>query len=128
MSKRNKTKACFCGSGLNYTDCCGRFIDEGVNAPTPEHLMRSRYSAYCLVNEDYLLKTWHASTRPASLDLDSGAVKWIGLEIIDAPEVQGDSATVEFVARFKQNGRAGKLHENSRFLREQDRWLYVDGT
>lgn len=89
--------------------------------------MRSRYSAYCLGDEAYLLKTWHSSTRPASLDLNNNPVKWIGLEIIDAPEVLGDSGSVEFVARFKQNGRAGKLHENSRFLREQDRWLYVDG-
>ncbi|MGW8247329.1 MAG: YchJ family protein [Acidiferrobacterales bacterium] len=127
MSKRNKTNLCFCGSGLTYTDCCGRYIDESVIVPTPEHLMRSRYSAYCLGDEAYLLKTWHSSTRPASLDLNNNPVKWIGLEIIDAPEVLGDSGSVEFVARFKQNGRAGKLHENSRFLREQDRWLYVDG-
>lgn len=89
--------------------------------------MRSRYSAYCLGNEDYLLQTWHSSTTPAALELDDSPVKWVGLEIIDAPEVEGDTATVEFVARFKQNGRAGKLHENSRFLREHARWFYVDG-
>lgn len=90
--------------------------------------MRSRFSAYCLGNEAYLLKTWHASTRPASLDLDKHAVKWVGLEIIDAPEVHGDSATVEFIARYKQNGRAGRLHENSRFRRDRSQWFYLDGT
>lgn len=127
MNKRNKTNSCFCGSGQAYSDCCGCFIDDGENAPTPEHLMRSRYSAYYLGNEDYLLKTWHPSTRPASLNLDNNPVKWVGLEIIDAPEARDDNATVEFIARFKQNGRAGKLHENSRFLREMDRWYYIDG-
>jgi SEC-C motif-containing protein len=90
--------------------------------------MRSRYSAYCLGDEAYLLKTWHASTRPESLNLADNPVKWIGLEIIAAPDYQGDEATVEFVARFKQNGRAGRLHENSRFRRDRMQWFYLDGT
>lgn len=97
-------------------------------APTPEALMRSRYSAYVLSNEPYLLATWHASTRPEKLNLnEQTTIKWSGLDIISAPEAGSDAGFVEFVARFKDNGRAGKVHERSRFRRENDRWFYVDG-
>ena len=128
MNKRNKTHLCFCGSGQTYIDCCGRFIEGAEEAATPESLMRSRYSAYCLGNENYLLKTWHPSTRPNSLHLHEGAVKWTDLEIIAAPDAEGNEATVEFVARYKQNGRAGRLRENSRFRRDGSQWFYLDGT
>lgn len=88
--------------------------------------MRSRYTAYALQNEDYLQATWHASTRPASEALTQDATKWLGLEIRrHVPD--GDKAVVEFVARCKVGGRAQRLHETSRFVREQGRWFYVDG-
>jgi len=90
--------------------------------------MRSRYSAYCLGDEAYLLKTWHPSTRPGSLHLGESPVKWVGLEIITAPEATGDEARVEFIARYKQNGRAGRLNENSRFRRDRSQWFYLDGS
>jgi SEC-C motif-containing protein len=89
--------------------------------------MRSRYSAYCLGNKVYLLNTWHPSTRPETLHLNENPVKWVGLEIANAPEVLGDEASVEFIARYKQNGRAGRMHEVSRFKREKAKWFYVDG-
>lgn len=90
--------------------------------------MRSRYTAYVLLNEPYLKATWHASTRPAALDLDAEPqFRWIGLTI-KRHEVQGeDRATVAFVARYKIGGRAFRLSETSRFVREDGRWLYVDG-
>jgi SEC-C motif-containing protein len=88
--------------------------------------MRSRYSAYVLGLEDYLLATWHSSTRPAGLDLGSGPQpRWLGLEV-KARSGGGDAATVEFVARCRIGGRAQRLHEVSRFLREGGRWYYVD--
>lgn len=89
--------------------------------------MRSRYSAYVKGLEAYLLASWHSSTRPAALDLAlAPQPKWLGLEVkacVDA----GDEATVEFVARCRVGGRAQRMHEVSRFLREQGRWFYVDG-
>lgn len=89
--------------------------------------MRSRYSAYALGREDYLLATWHASTRPAALDLAAAPPpKWLGLEV-KAHTATDDAATVEFVARCKIGGRAQRLHETSRFVREDGRWYYVDG-
>lgn len=90
--------------------------------------MRSRYSAYVLGLEPYLLATWHPSTRPASLDLAAGVpTQWIGLEVKRHVATGSDAATVEFVARYKVGGRAHRMHELSRFVRENGRWFYVDG-
>lgn len=90
--------------------------------------MRSRYVAYGLGLEPYLLDTWHPSTRPTSLGFDKEVpLNWIGLTI-NRHELQGeDKAIVEFVARYKVGGRAYRLHETSRFVREGGRWFYVDG-
>lgn len=88
--------------------------------------MRSRYSAYVMHLEDYLLTTWHPDTRPAALDIANDASKWLGLEVKRHEEF-ADTATVEFIARYKIAGRAHRLHEISRFVREDGRWFYVDG-
>ena len=91
--------------------------------------MRSRYTAYVLGLEDYLLQTWHEDTRPPSLDLaDNAQTKWLGLEVKRSETTGPDSAIVEFVARYKLNGRAHRLHEISRFLKAGEKWYYVDGT
>jgi SEC-C motif-containing protein len=119
--------ACPCGSGCALQDCCGRY-HEGQRAPDAERLMRSRYSAYVLGLEDYLLATWHPSTRPAALELDATPrPQWLGLAVKAHTPLDETHATVEFVARYKLNGRAFKLHETSRFERVDGRWLYVDG-
>lgn len=89
--------------------------------------MRSRYSAYVLKLEPYLLATWHADTRPAALDLAQDATTWLGLEIKRRAQDAPDSAIIEFVARYKVGGRAYRLHEISRFVREDGWWFYVDG-
>jgi SEC-C motif-containing protein len=89
--------------------------------------MRSRYSAYALALHAYLLASWHPSTAPG--DLDGQPVKWLGLEVLHAAE-QGDAGVVEFVARYRDlahGGRAARLHEQSRFVREGGHWLYIDG-
>ena len=89
--------------------------------------MRSRYSAFVLCNEQYLLATWHRSKRPDSVPF-SANVKWLGLRIVDARSTGAASAEVEFVARSKaSNAAAVRLHERSRFVFEDGRWFYVDG-
>ena len=90
--------------------------------------MRSRYVAYALGLESYLLTTWHATTRPTSLALDKEPnLRWLGLNI-KRHELDGENrAFVEFIARYKIDGRAYRLHETSRFVREDGRWFYVDG-
>ena len=90
--------------------------------------MRSRYSAFVLGLEDYLRATWHPDTRPAELELDAApSPQWLGLVIKSYTPLDDSHATVEFIARYKLNGRAFQLHETSRFERVGGRWLYVDG-
>jgi SEC-C motif-containing protein len=88
--------------------------------------MRSRYSAFVQGDADYLLATWHASTRPALLTLDANA-RWLGLEVRAHRRTGEDSAIVEFVARHRVGGRAVRQHEVSRFVREAGLWYYLDG-
>ena len=88
--------------------------------------MRSRYSAFVLQRVNYLLATWHSSQRPATLALDSKA-HWLGLEVRQHQLTDAHHAEVEFVARYRVAGRAVRLHERSRFVREAGRWYYVDG-
>jgi SEC-C motif-containing protein len=118
---------CPCGSGKPYAQCCGPYHG-GAAAPTAAALMRSRYAAFVLGNADYLHASWHASTRPESLILEP-EVRWLGLDVRRCEQggADDDKGTVEFVARYKVNGKAGRLHEVSRFLRENGRWYYVDG-
>jgi SEC-C motif-containing protein len=118
---------CPCESGNTYLECCGRWhrgLAEGVHAPGAEALMRSRYSAYAMGLSDYLLATWHPSTGPGELEIFP--VKWLGLDVRQALE-SGDAGVVEFVARCREAGRAQRMHETSRFVREGGRWYYIDG-
>lgn len=126
MLKTLPGAGCPCG-GSAYAQCCGRF-HQGATAETAEQLMRSRYCAYALGLMEYVHRTWHPSTRPplAELTHDPSA-KWLGLQVKRQQE-NGDQATVEFVARYKVGGRAHRLHETSRFVRENGKWYYVDGS
>lgn len=89
--------------------------------------MRSRYSAFVVDDLDYLRDTWHPTTRPARLAPNPPDLRWLGLEVRRQVALDATHATVEFVARHKQRGRATRLHEISRFERVEGRWLYVDG-
>ena len=121
-----KKTACPCG-GTNYTQCCGRFHG-GTLPDTAEQLMRSRYSAYAMDLMDYVRQTWYPRTQPAPDELaHDAATKWLGLDVKKHVPM-GDEATVEFVARYKVGGRAHRLHEVSRFVREDGKWFYVDGS
>ena len=118
--------ACECGTGRRYAECCGRWHG-GEPAPDAQALMRSRYTAFVRRLGDYILATWHPSTRPRSIDFDP-AQKWLGLKIVTATATGIATAEVEFIARFRLGGAsAARLHERSRFVREGERWLYVDG-
>lgn len=119
---------CPCGRGgssgpLAFRACCGGYLAATDRAaPDAESLMRSRYSAYVRRDTQYLLATWHPATRPDRLDLDDD-VTWLGLEIREAGERH-----VEFAATYRgPDGRVGRLHERSRFVRQGGRWLYVEG-
>ncbi|WP_426701884.1 YchJ family protein [Rhodanobacter sp. Col0626] len=120
---------CPCGNPLGYIQCCGPLHD-GAVATTAAQLMRSRYSAYVLKREDYLLSSWHPDTRPTSLRLGAQQPPptWLGLEIRRQQDIDADHAMVEFVARYRLGGgRAQRQHETSRFVRTDGRWYYLDG-
>lgn len=117
-----------CLSGEPYGQCCGRFHSGSAEAATAEQLMRSRYSAFALMDADYLRRTWHPEMEPASLDLDP-AMEWRRLDITSTSRggPLDTEGTVEFKAHFRHGGERGVLHERSRFVREHRRWLYLDG-
>jgi SEC-C motif-containing protein len=116
--------ACPCGLPEAYDRCCGRFHSRTADAPTAEALMRSRYCAFVLEDEGYLVRTWHPRTRPARVEFDPG-MRWTGLEILDTSDGSAfhSAGTVTFRASF----RGGALHERSRFERVDGAWVYVDG-
>ena len=121
-------RPCPCGTGLPYGECCGRLHDGTASAATAEQLMRSRYSAFAVGAADYLLATWHQTTRPARLDLDDD-VRWTGLEVLATTggSLLAAEGTVEFRASYVRDRRPGAQHENSRFVRDGGRWTYLDG-
>ncbi|AOW94355.1 hypothetical protein BFN03_03110 [Rhodococcus sp. WMMA185] len=120
---------CPCQLGESYDNCCGRYHRGEAKAPTAERLMRSRFSAFALLDVAYLSRTWHPSTRPANLELDPGR-RWTRLDILGtcAGGLFDTTGTVEFRAHYEENGRRGSQRENSRFVRENGDWLYVDGS
>ena len=123
--KSDKT-SCPCGSDRSYQRCCG-LLHEGVPAADATSVMRSRYAAYVMSNEAYLLDTWHPSTRPRHISFDQQQ-RWLGLRVVGAKLTGDATAEVEFIARFRIGGAtAARLHERSRFVCNSGRWLYVDG-
>ncbi len=125
-----KHKICPCGSGIALSECCGPLLVGDKHAASAEQLMRSRYSAYVLNNDKYLASTWHPSMRsPDISDDDQQKPDWLGLEIVNTVAGKPDDTegTVEFIARFKIDNQAGRLHEKSQFIKEEGRWYYLDG-
>jgi SEC-C motif-containing protein len=134
MGSKKQAKAsatsCPCGHG-DFEQCCKPYLDGVKLAPTAEALMRSRYSAYSLARTEYVLRTWHHSTRPSDLNLDEDAQQgeWIGLTVKQHTQSDDTHAEVEFVARYKPKGGgpAQRMHERSRFVKEEGQWFYIHG-
>ncbi|MFF2329485.1 MULTISPECIES: YchJ family protein [unclassified Streptomyces] len=117
---------CPCGLPATYADCCGRLHAGTAAAPTCEALMRSRYTAFAVQDEAYLLRTWHPDTRPPAVDFDPGT-RWVRLEILDTTDGSAfhTTGTVTFRAHCTDNGRPDSLHEKSRFVRSGGAWVYA---
>lgn len=132
--QENKTCPCQSNSQSDehnhalYSKCCQPIHQDITKATTAEALMRSRYSACALLNETFMLNSWHPETCPPGLSLEP-KVSWIGLEIKATTAGGGDddNGEVEYVARCKSNGRASRIHEISRFTRHNGHWVYLDG-
>lgn len=124
----NPMQPCPCTSGHNFGSCCGPYIEGERHADTASALMRSRYSAYTLHHADYLLATWHPSTRPASLDFDP-QTQWMRLELAESSQGEpGDTTgTVFFTAHFISGKQLCTMSEKSQFRQENGKWFYIDG-
>lgn len=132
MAKKNQLEQpCFCGSLQTYSTCCYIGHTNITEVLTAEQLMRSRYSAYVMANIEYLMKSHHSSTRPEKekdeiLNWTKG-VEWVRLEVINTSyglesDIEG---AVEFKAYFKENGIVSVIHENSKFVKENQHWVYL---
>jgi len=109
-----------------FSNCCQQYIKGSKFPDTAEQLMRSRYSAYVVEDKDYLLSSWHLSTRPDQIDFDTNS-KWLGLKIISCSEgkIDDQDGWVKFIARFKIAGKAQRLEEHSYFTRVSGHWQYL---
>jgi SEC-C motif-containing protein len=109
---------CPCGLPAGYDECCGRY-HRGAAAPTPELLMRSRYSAFTRGDGAYLLRTWHPSLRPAQIETGQG---WVRLEVLGS---SGGLLDAEGEVHFRAHHVGGIVEERSRFVRDAGRWVYL---
>ncbi|MGD1903186.1 MAG: YchJ family protein [Geitlerinemataceae cyanobacterium] len=133
ISAASPTQPCPCGTGRTLGQCCGQYHDGKLPAPTAETLMRSRYSAYCLKNIDYLVNTEHPDSRQPnarqSIAATARSATWVGLKVLGTKAGGGgdDTGVVEFMAVYRSGAEVAQLHERSRFRKEAGRWFYVDG-
>ncbi len=123
---------CPCGTDLPFEDCCGPFHEGKRLPPTALALMRARYTAYVTGNIDYIFTTQEttgAEADRASTEAWSKNSEWLGLEIVSVEGGEGrdDTATVEFIARYKHKDEEHAHHEEASFRRSADRWILVDG-
>jgi len=122
------TDPCPCGTGEPFGGCCLPLHRGERQAETAEELMRSRYSAYCVGDFEYVWKTWHPRTR-AEQPVSGDGPTWMGLQIVDvvAGQAGDEHGEVEFRAYYREGRRTGTLHERSRFAVRARRWFYLDG-
>ena len=116
---------CPCNPAKKYSECCQKAHQNINTVTTAEQLMRSRYSAFVLANVNYLQKSHHSTTRPnkqekRDIEKWTKSVNWLQLEILNTTE-----DTVEFKASFKENGSVQVIHENSKFCKENNHWVYL---
>lgn len=129
----NEQQQCYCGNQQLFADCCEPLLNNEKVAKTAEALMRSRYSAFCTNNVDYLIATHHPSKHEgddkAQLLNTITSCKWLKLSITATQKgLSNDSdGTVEFIAVYEENQQLFQLREKSQFVQENGHWYYLDG-
>lgn len=120
----NAKTTCPCGSNVIYSDCC-KPLHQGQTAASAETLMRSRFSAFALQLDGYLLSSWHPETRPEQISLEPNT-QWKRLEIISASN-DAQQGSVHFKAYYQELNQWHLLEETSKFLFENNHWFYHSG-
>lgn len=122
---------CYCGNSIAFEMCCLPIINGETKAENAEQLMRSRYSAYCINNSDYIHNTYASSKQAENSVRDIAAfaelANFIGLTVYNFEEVD-NTATVHFKADYLCDGYYCQLEETSNFIVEDNQWRYLDGT
>lgn len=129
MSPDKAKNTCPCCSGKPFADCCEPIIADHSKATTAEQLMRSRYTAFTLANNQYLMESWAQETRPKEIHTEDDTIQWITLEVKNCEDGnRGDErGFVTFTASFLSSGHLCQLHEKSSFIQDKGRWYYLDG-
>lgn len=114
---------------MAYEECCGLYHSGKHHALTAEALMRSRFTAFAMCNETYILDTWDSAHRPPKVKFPEPAVTWTHLEILARKkgESKDTKGMVEFKAYYQLNNEEYVVNEISRFRKQQERWYYLDG-
>ncbi len=131
----NVNSFCPCGNNTKYKKCCKIFHENIEKPKTALELMRSRYCAFALNLSEYIIKTTHKD----NLDFTNDILNWKkdienfslntefkDLEILEFLEGEFESF-VTFKATLFQGNQDISFVEKSRFLKENNMWLYVDG-
>ncbi|MCB0065183.1 MAG: YchJ family protein [Caldilineaceae bacterium] len=123
---------CPCGSGSAYNTCCEPYLTGRAIPALPEQLMRSRYTAFCRREINYLIATHHPSQREPNdrrtLGESIRETEWLSLRVLQTQQAPAaDKGAIEFVAFYRNQGTVGQLHERSEFVREDGRWYYLHG-
>ena len=131
MSNTPQNLLCKCGTGKNYLQCCGKYIDNLELPQNPQQLMQSRYTAYAMCNIEYIAKTMCGRASQGFNIQDTllwaKQILWLKLEVLDSRIEEPNKGFVEFRAYFSQNNKNYVLHEISEFHRKNNKWFYVDG-
>jgi len=127
------SRRCPCGQKLDFSACCGPYLSGAASPPTAAALMRSRYTAYLDGAVDYLIATTAPEAR-AHIDREDlraycSTLRGVSLKIIETTlgGPRDDTGHVTFEATLKSGNKKFTQRERSRFIREQGRWVYVDG-
>lgn len=121
---------CPCGNELTYSDCCGKYIEGRELPPTPEALMRSRYTAYTLHDLHYIKSTMKGKALIQFSDRSSDnthQVTWMGLTVISSKMKSERNGFVSFEAKYQIENETFSIKEKSEFRKFGEKWFYIDG-
>ena len=132
--KFSPNNLCPCGSKIKYKKCCQPF-HKGKLPSTALELMKSRYVAYFLAIPKYIIITTHRDNRDFTQDIKQWKEdilefcynsNFIKLEILES-NLNDLVSYVTFKVELQINDKDQSFIEKSKFLKENNMWLYHSG-